>query len=577
MGKVWGKLSAGLSLGLLLGAIVTGPAVQNAVAANSRADSNQVILPALHGLRFVSSIGAIDQNGFARPGITVDGPYMLYRPGIYEQLEGFLGRPLRQNDLQRITAVVAAWYAKNNRPFVDVAFPPQDVSKGVVQAVVTEFRVGKVEVKGNNWFSSGLLRDQVDLEPGDPIDARHLNDDLNWMNQNDFREVTIVAQKSDTAGATDLVLLTKDEFPLRFNTGYANNGAPLTGRDRWTAGVTWGDALWLDQQFSYQFTSNQDFWLHPGKLAVKPGDADFVSHSASYIIPFSWHNRLVLSGAYSEARPNVGNNFAEAGVNWQISMRYVIPFAPRGWPSQELQIGYDFKRSNNDLQFGGAEVSNVTTDIDQFTLNYTMLLNDRWGQTRLSDRFEFSPGNLTPNNTDKIFQPSVTHNGTPFAKADYIYDDASAYRLTSLPGGFGWIARIEAQWASAVLLPSERLEAGGIETVRGYDEYAASGSEGLLMTQEFRTPALTPLHDWISPRIDDQLQFDAFWDFAYVRDQKVLPGANRGNAIDSAGAGFQYALGRYFSARCDYGWQLQSTPNEKRRGAQIDVSLTLSN
>ena len=68
---------------------------------------------------------------------------------------------------------------------------------------------------------------------------------------------------SDTPGATDLVLQTNDRFPFRFAAGYANNGPPVTGRDRWSLGVTWGNAFWLDQQLSYQFMSSDDFWLHP--------------------------------------------------------------------------------------------------------------------------------------------------------------------------------------------------------------------------------------------------------------------------------------------------------------------------
>lgn len=543
----------------------------------SAPDPNQILLPSLKGLRFVGAKTAIQKNGYARGGVTVDGPYLLYRRGIYQNLESFLGKALRAGDLNRITAVIVAWYQKNNRPFVDVAFPEQDISTGVLQAVVTEFRVGKVEVKGNRWFSSGILRSQVALNSGDSIDVARLNADVARINQSDFRNVTVVTQKSDKPGATDIILQVDDDFPFRFNAGYANNGAPLTGRDRWNVGVTWGDAFWLDQQLSYQFSSNQDFWLHPGSVPVREGDADFASHSASYIVPFSWHDRLILSGAYSQVRPEIGPDFGEVGVNWQVSLRYAIPLALRGWPASEIQFGFDFKRSNNDLQFGGVDISNITTDIDQFTLSYTTLLSDAWGQTRLSDRLEISPGNISGGNTDEAFQPSLSHNGTPFAKARYIYDDASVYRLTPLPAGFGWIARIEGQWSSGALLPSERLEAGGIETVRGYDEYASSGSDGFLMTQEIRSSAIRPLHDLVSASIDDQLQFDGFYDFAWLRDQKVSPGDKHGSVLASAGAGFQYGIGRYLLARLDYGWQLRTAPNATRREGQIDLSISLNN
>lgn len=574
MSVLWRGISAGVVLALFL---CGGVLCAHADTAQAAPDPGRVLLPSLHGLRLVSTPAAVIKDGFTRRGVTVDGPYLLYRPGIYEQLASFLGKPLRAGDLNRITAIVAAWYQKNNRPFVDVAFPEQDISTGVLQAVVTEFRVGKVEVKGNEWFSSGLLRSQVGLKAGDTIDVARLNDDVTRINQSDFRNVTVVTQKSDTPGATDIILQVDDDFPFRFNAGYANNGAPLTGRDRWNVGVTWGDAFGLDQQLSYQFSSNEDFWLHPGKVPVEEGEADFASHAASYIVPFPWHDRLILSGAYSQVRPEVGPDFGEVGVNWQLGLRYAIPLAIRGWPAGEIQAGFDFKRSNSDLQFGGVDISNVTTDVDQFTLSYTTLWNDSWGQTRLSDRLEISPGNMSGGNTDEAFQPSVTHTGTPFAKARYLYDDASVYRLTPLPYGFGWIARGEAQWSSGVLLPSERLEAGGIETVRGYDEYASSGSEGVLMTQELRTPDLKPLHDLVSARIDDQLQFDAFWDFAWLRDQKVSTGDKHSSVLNSVGAGVQYGVGRYFLARLDYGWQLRTAPNATRKEGQIDFSVSLNN
>src|SRR5690242_5291002 len=82
----------------------------NALAAGtppvqSTPDPNQILLPDLNGLRFVSTPAAIDKNGYTRHGVAVDGPYLLYRPGIYQQLVSFLGKPLRAGDLSRISAV----------------------------------------------------------------------------------------------------------------------------------------------------------------------------------------------------------------------------------------------------------------------------------------------------------------------------------------------------------------------------------------------------------------------------------------------------------------------------------------
>ena len=174
---------------------------------------SRVILFTLRGLRLVDSPAKLDVAAKVRQGVTIDGPQILYSPGVYQQLQKFIGQPFSRATMQSITAVIAAWYRARNRPFVDVSFPDQDISSFKVQAVVTEYRLGHVRVSGNNWFGGWLLRSQVSLNPGDRIDAKSLNDDLTWINQNSYRQVQAVAEKSDIEGATDLELRTTDRFP----------------------------------------------------------------------------------------------------------------------------------------------------------------------------------------------------------------------------------------------------------------------------------------------------------------------------------------------------------------------------
>ena len=100
-------MGAGLGLALFLCINVSSDA--RADSAQAAPNPGQMLLPSLQGLRFVSTPASIAKSGYARHGVTVEGPYLLYRPGIYQQLENFLGKPLRAGDLNRITAVVAAW------------------------------------------------------------------------------------------------------------------------------------------------------------------------------------------------------------------------------------------------------------------------------------------------------------------------------------------------------------------------------------------------------------------------------------------------------------------------------------
>jgi hemolysin activation/secretion protein len=265
------------------------------------------------------------------------------------------------------------------------------------------------------------------------------------------------------------------------------------------------------------------------------------------------------------------------GVSWQGSMRYAIPISLPKWPVQEIQFGYDFKRSNNNLQFGGISISNTLTDIDQFVLTYGTVIDDPLGQTKFSNRMALSPGLFSPYNNDAAFQPSSTHNGVPFAKAFYFYNDISATRLTKLPWDMGALTRIEAQFSTANLLASERLGIGGVESVRGYDEYTASGSEGFIFSQEIRSPAFGLLSQLFGKdSINDKMQYFVFYDFGYVRERKEVPGTG-GSYLASTGAGFQYALDRYLSVSLDCGVQLRTATGASRKSGQLELSVTANN
>jgi hemolysin activation/secretion protein len=533
---------------------------------------DRVVLPELKGLRLIDSAAKLARNGVAGAGVTLDGLPMLEAPSIRGALASYLGKPLTFGGLNAIAQTIVTWYRDHDRPFIDVAFPEQDISSGVVQAVVSEFRVGQIEVRGNEWFSSDLLRGDVRAVPGDEIDAERLQEDLAWLNQNPFRSVTIVAEKSATPGASDLVLDTSDRLPLRVYAGYDNTGTPILGHDRWNLGFNWGNALWLDQQFSYQFTSSDDFWHSREQFPGKSNDPTFTAHSVDYDVPLPWRDKLLIFGSYSEAVPRLGPSLGVVGLSGQASILYdwKLPALPH--LVQELELGYDFKTSNNDLEFGGTTVSNVTTEIDQFPVEYIATLSDDYGQTVLDDAFFYSPGNLTDGNKDALFQAQA---GNGFAKANYVYDHLALTRTTRLPYDMSWIARFIGQTSDRDLLPSEQLGAGGDDSVRGYDERAANGSLGLLLRSELRSPPFSLGRFLPAGDLADQGQVLAFWDYGAVREKQLVPGASTSVELESIGVGLRYAVGRTVDFRLDYGWQLRLLPGATSRSQMAQLAVTI--
>jgi hemolysin activation/secretion protein len=528
-------------------------------------NANVVIIPVLKGLRFVPHASDVIKAGISEPGIDLATVPGLDDPDLRAALEAYLGRPLTFGDLQAIKARLVAYLRAHGKALSDVSVPEQDVTSGVVQIIVTEFKLGHVTVAGARRFPAGQIREGIGAGPGHSIDLERLARDLDRLNRNPFRSVTAVLAPGASSGTTDIELHVEERFPLRVYAAFDNTGTPATGRNHWSLGANLGNLFGEAQQFSYQFTSGDDFIRHPGS-------ARFVAHSASYEIPFAGSNTLQLFGFYARQSPDVGPFFGQTGHSWQVSARYTRLLGGPGWLDQQIAFGFDHKSTDNNLAFGGTEVFAATQVIDQFVATYGANASDSWGITSLSNDIVYSPGGISGHNTDAAFALS----STPLAKADYVYDTLAVTRVTRLPWDFAWLAHASAQWANGNLLPSEELAGGGEDSVRGYDPRIINGSEGFLVRQELRAPALHPLGSLLRGGAGDAVQFLGFWDYAWLRDPHRPSGIPSHPMLASTGLGIEYTLGRAIDVRADYGWQLETAPGSAKRGGLADVAVTLS-
>jgi hemolysin activation/secretion protein len=151
--------------------------------------------------------------------------------------------------------VIVAQYRRAGRPFVAVKLPPQDITAGVLQLRVVEFRLGRKSASGASAAVDKSVVDGVRLAPGEAIDAPTLQQDLDWLNHSPFRSVAAVFAPGDATGVTDLDLQVKSEKPWQVYAGYANSGTPSDGLDRWMLGGDVGDLLKPGSLLSFQMTT----------------------------------------------------------------------------------------------------------------------------------------------------------------------------------------------------------------------------------------------------------------------------------------------------------------------------------
>jgi hemolysin activation/secretion protein len=525
---------------------------------------DQVVLQALKGLVFVPGPEAVVKGGLPNAaGVSAPDVPLLNDPEFVAQMTPYIGGKLTMGDIVKIVQQVNAWYKDHDKPFVSVTVPPQNITAGSVQIVVMLYHVGAVKAEGNNYFSSDMLVQESGLEPGQELTLDGIQVGLDRLNGNPFRSVNTVFQPGKEPGSTDVVLKTEDQLPLRLYSSFDNAGTANLGRAEWGAGFNYGNLFGLDQQLSYQFT--------------RSFSARFNAHSLSWTAPLPWGDRVVIFGSYEQERPAAGDVLDENGDSGQAGVRYVHPLPPFSVTqgvdvTHDIQVGFDYKTTNNDLEFGGVSVFKSAVEVDQFPVVYEATESDKYGQTKVSNQLVFSPGGLTKGNNDTAFHASDPHSG-----ARYVYDRLGFIRTTGLPGQFSGITRVVAQVSDSNLQPSEEQGLGGMGTVRGYYTDTAIASKAILVSQEFRTPpvSLAKLLKQDLP-FDDQFQVGVFDDWGHVCQVKDVPDAVNSATLASVGIAAHVTLGRYADLRVDTGWQLRTAPGASDRSVFTDIAVIFS-
>jgi hemolysin activation/secretion protein len=520
---------------------------------------------AIKAIIIVKSNDAIQPNGVPDTnGVIVRDIPFLSGPDFSNTIAPFIGRKLTENAIRDVQDAIILYSRNHDKLLVDVILPEQSIDNGVLQLWYLEGRVGKIEVNnpGRKWFSDKLIRGDIRLQPGDAINSDKLTDDLDWVNNNPFRQVDVSFKPGSNLDLTDVELNVDDRIPIRPYVGYENSGTQFTGPDRYLFGVNMGNLFGLDQQFNYQYATDTHF--------------DLVSaNSASYIIPLPWRHTLMVYGSYVDGRADfssVGNPTTSTGRSWQTSLRYSVPLPRISKWHHQVSAGYDFKRSNNNLEAGGSLVlQNSDTAISQFVAEYSGLAPDAWGQTSLGAEFYYSPGDMMPDNNSAAF--NLLRTG---AVASYVYTHLDAERDTGLPLGFTWVLKGQYQAASQRLLPSEEISLGGYQTIRGYDERVISGDDGWVINNELRTPSFSLLNFVRIHDMADQLQFLGFFDAGaeWVLNQNPSDGPTPNLTLYSIGAGLRYMIGVHLSLRFDYGFPLtQKQLNENSSRSHVGLLI----
>ncbi|MBI5346653.1 MAG: ShlB/FhaC/HecB family hemolysin secretion/activation protein [Chlamydiae bacterium] len=511
----------------LCGAIFAGDE-----ASSSIKDKDAVLVDQLKVLIF--------QNEYRKPdcmaeGIIIDNIKAPDEKEFIQQFSVFINEPITLNQIKKIKEQVIKYYREKGYPLVGVRVPTgQDISQKRLHVCINLARLGDVKAIGNKYFSSQQFVKEIKTKNGEVIKTDKILQDLEWLNDNPFRAVDLVYEPGSKIGETNIILAVQDKVPFRPYLGYQNNDYTVGGHTRIFGGVNLGNLFWSSQQMNFQFTSASNanqFWAVTG----------------NYIIPLPIRCILKLYADFSHTTTKVPMIANVEGKGWYLGGRYEINLPMTNKVSHDLVIGYDFKNTNNFLEYDGNQLYFTHIDISQFLLRYQATHDDNLGTSSFEALFYISPGHMTSDNTAKSFFIE-----RPGAEPNYVYGQVNFERITKLFKGFSWTLNFLAQVSSGHLLPSEEFPLGGYQTVRGYREDEVLSDDGLLFKNELRFPSLS----FKRKKFNNQLQFLAFVDYGFAKnvDRSVVD-ANTARLL-SIGPGLRYNLNDNLTVSLDYGKQL---------------------
>lgn len=490
----------------------------------------------------------VDINEYVVRGNTV-----LDARAIEEAVYPYLGPQKSLSDLEAAREALQQRYQALGYQSVFVELPEQKVEGGVVYLQVSETKVGRVRVVGAKHYSPVEIREQVPaLSEGQVPDFTQVQAELAELNRTPNRQVMPLVREGQRPGTMDVDLQVEDQQPWRVSLGLNNDYSANTEKLRTVATVGYNNLWQLGHAISLT-------WF------TAPEDKDNAEvWSGSYSAPLSERWSLQLSAFKSDSNVATvgGSNVLGKGHSYGIAAIYTVP-SSGNW-AHSLSAGIDFKDFDERMSFGG-ENDTVPIKYAPITLGYNGM--------RYTEASQWSLGLSVVAGTRSLFGYGSDDRAFDYkryqADSSFLALRGDTSFTFNLIGNWQSASKLGFQLASGPLVSNEQFAAGGATSVRGYLAAERTGDDGVLFSQELRTPSIGP---YLSSAINDW-RFYLFTEGAHLTLKDPLPDQHDRFDLLSVGIGTRATLNDWLSGSLDWGLPLKDGPNTEKNDSRLHFSV----
>lgn len=493
----------------------------------------------------------------------VEGPELIPRKQVMEILAAFQGRLITFSELRVATSSVEKLHAIAGYEVVRVIVPEQDLApEQGLKLVIVDARLDVVQVTGNQFFSSEYIQSQLPvLKEGALINTQEMDKDLRLINENPALSVRVSLQPSDKPLLVDANVTASDFDPKTVFLTLDNTGTDATGKYRLGLVAQHNNVFGKGHMLSAQAVTSPGRW------------SDVKVFGLGYKVPFANLNSM-LEFNFSDSSVEVGSlrvgssalNISGSGTAASIKWTHLLD----RWEGmdQRVSASYEFKDFNSDVRLEGGNTS-LVPDVGSrpVGLSYQLINKGEVAQGQASIGY-YKNFETSGKNSQEVYRQV-----NPMAPVEFDLVKFNTSYSNQLGGGdWRYSFAFDGQMSGDSLISGEQFGAGGIYSVRGFEERVISADSGARLSLELMSGNRNAwVKDWL-PR----LNFVAFLEGARLGLNSPPPGVKDEPGISSVGGGIRFAFVPAHQFKLDVARVLSGIPTQPSGETMVHFSFVTS-
>jgi hemolysin activation/secretion protein len=395
--------------------------------------------------------------------------------------EKYSGREITAEELEQARQDLTMFYINNGYINSGATLPDQNVESGVINFRIVEGRMTDINLKGNFWFRSWWLRNEIRRGAWRSLNFNKLKERLQLLRLNpSISRINAELKPGGVPGESFVDVDIKDTQPFRFGLEFSNNRPPSVGAEILEA-----------QLADLNLTGHNDPLLIRYGIAhtTRDGGFDFSgldNIEGTYEFPITpWATTLQIHASKSDSSI-IENPFTSLDINSNLE-QYGATIRQTVYETLSNVVAVSFtadKRRSETFLFGrpftlSPGAVNGVTSI--FVLRFAQEFVNRSQLHVLAVRSTFNFGLDAFDATNSGSEPDARFFSW-LGQSQYVRRLWNSDKLLVL--------RLNMQFSNSPLVSLEQLSLGGSESVRGYRENQILRDNGVFGSAELRVPLL---------------------------------------------------------------------------------------